>query len=209
MQRCDHRVSFERVFEGRELGVLKCCQQLISECGVNVLKVIVLTTLLHALPNEFLIIEGVCKRWDSGRSTRVGQEDKGDWDDKHVLRRRQEKDTVHITKFACYLLSIYGKALKVKIVKFHDDLGMDLGFPEMGSVMVSMIKYMKKFIDTFTEQIKSTSNSPAEDHLFQISEENEAMVLPDKQAVAFRHMAAQLLFVSERARRDIQTDLAF
>ena len=84
------------MFEGRELGVLKCCQQLISECGVNVLTVIVLTTLLHALPNEFLIIEGVCKRWDGGRSTRVGQEDKGDWDDKRVLRRRQDKPDVAV-----------------------------------------------------------------------------------------------------------------
>ena len=96
LQPCDHRVSCERVFEGRDLGVLKCCQQLILECGVNILTVIILTTLLHVLPNEFLNIEGVCKCWDGRRSTRFGQEDKVDWADKRVLRRRQDKPDVAV-----------------------------------------------------------------------------------------------------------------
>ena len=46
-------------------------------------------------------------------------------------------------------------------------------------------------------------------HLFNIKEENKAMVLTQEQDVAFYRMAAQLLFVSERARRDIQTDVVF
>ena len=51
---------------------------------------------------------------------------------------------------------------------FHDYLGMDLDFSEKGAVKVSMIKYVKKIIGAFPEEIKSTSNSPAADQIFQI-----------------------------------------
>ena len=34
-------------------------------------------------------------------------------------------------------------------------------------------------------------------------------MLPEEQAVTFHHVTAQLLFVSQRARRDIQTAVAF
>ena len=45
---------------------------------------------------------------------------------------------------------------------------MDLDFSEKGAVKVSMIKYAKKIIGAFPEEIKSTSNSPAVDQIFQI-----------------------------------------
>ena len=47
-----------------------------------------------------------------------------------------------------------------------DYLGMDLDFSEKGSVKLSMINYVKKIMDGFPEEIKSTPNSPAVDHLF-------------------------------------------
>ena len=49
-------------------------------------------------------------------------------------------------------------------------MGMYIDFSEKGSVKVSMIKYVKKIIDTFPEEIKPTSNLPAADHLFKIME---------------------------------------
>ena len=52
------------------------------------------------------------------------------------------------------------------------------------------------------------TSSPAADHLFQVRPANEAKILPEEQARAFHHTAAQLLFLS-RARRDIQTTVAF
>ena len=61
------------------------------------------------------------------------------------------KDTIHIDKFVCHISSIYGKKLKVKRVKVRDYLGMDLYFSEKGAAKVSMIKYAKKIIDSFTE----------------------------------------------------------
>ena len=45
--------------------------------------------------------------------------------------------------------------------------------------------------------------------LFQIREEIDKKVLPKEQAVQFHHTVAQLLFLSARARRDIQTAVAF
>ena len=72
-----------------------------------------------------------------------------------------------------------------------------------------MIKYVKKIIDAFSEEINSTSNLPALDHPFQIKEESEAMVISEEQAVEFHNTVAQLLFMSERDRKDIQTALDF
>ena len=65
---------------------------------------------------------------------------------------------------------IHGKKLKVKRGKVNDDSVMDLDFSEKGYVKLSMIKYTKKIIDAFTEEIKSASNSTTADHLFHISE---------------------------------------
>ena len=44
------------------------------------------------------------------------------------------KDPFKITKFATYLLSIYGKKLSVKRGKVHNYLGIDLDYSEKGSV---------------------------------------------------------------------------
>ena len=93
--------------------------------------------------------------------------------------------------------------------KVHDYLGMDLDYSEDGVLKVSMIKYLDKVLEEFTEDIQSTSATPATDHLFQIREETEAKYLPEEQAVVFHHTVAHLLFMSARARRDTQTAVAF
>ena len=67
----------------------------------------------------------------------------------------------------------------MKIVKVSNYLGVGLYFYEKGYVKVSIIKYVKKNIDVFKEEIKSTSNYPESDHLFQIREECKATVLPE------------------------------
>ena len=72
-----------------------------------------------------------------------------------------------------------------------------------------MMKYVKKILKDFPEKIKSTSPSPAADHLFQIKEECKAKTSPEEKAKWFHHSVAQLLFLSPRARKDIQTTVAF
>ena len=49
---------------------------------------------------------------------------------------------------------------------------MDIEWLTKPSVMiVSMIKYLQKIIEEFPEMIKSTSPSPAGDHLFEVRED--------------------------------------
>ena len=62
-------------------------------------------------------------------------------------------------------------------------------------MIVSMVKYLQKVIKEFPEAIKSTSPSPAGDHLFDVREEADRKVLPEEQARQFHRTVAQLLFL--------------
>ena len=64
-------------------------------------------------------------------------------------------------------------------------------------------------IADFPEMIKGKSPTPAADHLFKIREEKDVKLLEEERALAFHHRVAQLLFMATRARRDIQTTVAF
>ena len=55
----------------------------------------------------------------------------------------------------------------------------------------------------------STAATPAADYLFQVRITKEAQLLPEEQAIQFHPIVAQFLFVSTRARRDIQTAVAY
>ena len=93
--------------------------------------------------------------------------------------------------------------------KKHDYLGVDMEFCDDGALEVSMIDYLKNVINDFPELIKGRAATPAHDKLFVIRDENEARKLNEEQALAFHHTVAQLLFMATRARRDIQTAVAF
>ena len=113
------------------------------------------------------------------------------------------------TLFATWLGTIYGKKLTVKRGKIHDYLGMDLDWSVPGKVTISMIKYVYKILEEFVEVIKKTAATPARDNLFLVRAEELAEQLPEELAVAFHHVVAQLLFLSQRARRDIQLPVSF
>ncbi len=51
--------------------------------------------------------------------------------------------------------------------------------------------------------------TPAADHLFKIRDGKESRLLEEERALAFHHTVVQLLFMATRARRDIQTAVAF
>ena len=121
------------------------------------------------------------------------------------------KDPFEITKFATYLSSIYGKKLSVKRGKVHDYLGMDLDYTEKGSVKVSMVRYTGKVLRGFPEKVTGSAASPAQDHLFKVRDESDPDYKPltEDLAQSFHHTTAQLLFMCSRARRDIQTAVAF
>ena len=75
--------------------------------------------------------------------------------------------------------------------------------------MVVMMEYIKNIIKDFPEEITGTKMSPAPDHLFTVRDPSLAKVLLKEQAMAFYRAMAQLLFLSMRARWDIQPATAF
>jgi len=119
------------------------------------------------------------------------------------------EDDFELTKFSCYMGKLYGPKMSMHLGKKHDYLGVDMEFCDDGALEVSMIDYLKNVINDFPELIKGRAATPAHDKLFVIRDENEARKLNEEQALAFHHTVAQLLFMATRARRDIQTAVAF
>ena len=72
-----------------------------------------------------------------------------------------------------------------------------------------MIPYLINVLKEFPEELGAADSSPEPDHLFKVRPENEVRYLPEEQAQQFHRTVVQLLFLSARARRDIQTAVAF
>jgi hypothetical protein len=64
-------------------------------------------------------------------------------------------------------------------------------------------------LKVFSEHLGAKATPPAAEHLFKVRDESETQLLPEEQAQDFHHAMAQLLFLSSRVRRDIQTAVAF
>ena len=79
----------------------------------------------------------------------------------------------------------------------------DLDFSTPKVLKIGMIKYIKKVLEEFQEEIKSVAATPAAEHLFEVREDNTEKLLLEEQALAFHRTTAQLLFLSARARPDI------
>ncbi len=119
------------------------------------------------------------------------------------------EDDFEVTKLSCYLAKIYGSKLTMHTGRKQDYLGVDMEFRKDRTLGVSMIPYLKNVIAEFPEVISGKLRTPAADHLFKIRDEKDATPLEEERALAFHHTVAQLLSMSTRARRDIQTAVAF
>ena len=118
------------------------------------------------------------------------------------------KDPYENTLLLLYLNEIYGDGITFTRGQKFDYLGMDMDYTEKGVLGVSMIPYIDSIIKDFPELIEKVSPTPAADYLFKVREE-DARPLGEDQAMAFHRTVAQLLFLCMRARRDIQTAVAF
>jgi len=118
-------------------------------------------------------------------------------------------DPSEVTKFGQWLSRTYGIAVAKHRGKVHDYLGMIFDFTMDGCVIINMTEHIKTILTDFPEEITGIKTTPAAEHLFQVRDEGEAHFLPEEQATAFHHAVAQLLFLSARARRDIQPATAF
>ena len=119
------------------------------------------------------------------------------------------EDDFELTKFWCHKGRIYGPSLSMHLGKKHNYLGVDMEFCDDGALEVYMIQYPKNIINQFPELIKGQAATPAHDKLFVIRDNEEARKLNEELVLAFHHTVAQLLFMATRARRDIQTAVAF
>jgi hypothetical protein len=86
---------------------------------------------------------------------------------------------------------------------------MDLNFALDGIIQVSMIAYTTKVTSDFPESINTSCTSPTGDHLFIVQDALEPEFLHKKQAQAFHHTVAQILFLCKHTHRDIQTTIPF
>ncbi len=117
-------------------------------------------------------------------------------------------DQLEVTKLIQWFKSIYGANVRVSRGTTHDYLGMMLSFSN-GQVRISMADYIKKVIEGFMENISGSASTPASEHLFQVRDEEQRAKLDEERAQCFHSTVAQLLFVTMRCRRDIQTAVAF
>ena len=78
------------------------------------------------------------------------------------------EDPAEITKFANYLVVIYGEKLTVHRGLVHNYLGMDLDYTTKGKVGISMIKYVDKILERFLEELGASAATPAVEYLFQV-----------------------------------------
>lgn len=142
----------------------------------------------------------VANKWVQGRQLTVT------WhvDDLKVSHRNPKC----VSQVIEWLSLLYGE-LKERRGGLHDYLGITLDYNTPGVVRISMVDYTKGIIDSFPEEISGEVASPAPNHLFLVRDELLAKKLPEEQAVHFHHTVAQLLFLSTRARRDIQVAVAF
>ncbi len=114
-----------------------------------------------------------------------------------------------LMKFSCYLAKIYGPKLSMHTGNKYNYLGVDLEFNDDGTLDMLMVNYLKSVIAKFPEMITGKAAMPAADHLFTVRDEKEARALKEESALIFHHTVAQLLFMSTRARRNIQMAVAF
>ena len=96
-----------------------------------------------------------------------------------------------VIALALKLPLLYVRNTTISRGKVHEYLGMEIDWlTKPGVMIVSMIKYLQNIIEEFPEAIKSTSPSPAGDHLFDVREEVDHTFLPEDQARQFHRTVA-------------------
>ena len=105
-------------------------------------------------------------------------------------------------------LDLYG-ILQYSCGKVHDYLGMTLEYSEKGKLQFSIIPYLINLLKEIPEELGSLAATPAPDNMFKVRPEGEARFLSWYQAQIIHHNVEQLMFLSARLPRGIQTALAF
>ena len=100
--------------------------------------------------------------------------------------------------------------MEVKRGKDHIFVGMNFSLTRDRKLRITMQDYVEECIEVFKEAggiLEGRANSPAKNGLFVVSE--DAKELEEKEAEYFHHIVAKLLYVSKRARLDIDLAISF
>jgi KUP system potassium uptake protein len=84
---------------------------------------------------------------------------------------------------------------------------MEIDYKENGTAGISMVEHLQEGIAMFGEPIGKSATSPARRGLFHVDETSE--VLSKERKETFHSVVAKYLFVSMRARLDIELPIAF
>jgi hypothetical protein len=85
---------------------------------------------------------------------------------------------------------------------------MKIDFSTPGRVRFTMEDYVNEMISGAPPNMDSKSPTPAASHLFDVNNDSPVELCPSREDT-FHPMTAQLLFLSKRARPDMQTAVAF
>ena len=99
----------------------------------------------------------------------------------------------------------FGK-MSVNIGTKHTYVGMDFEYLDDGSVTIDMIGYLEDALEEFPEELKEFG-TPAANNIFEVDVNGER--LDDEKSKTFHRVVAMLLFVSKRARPDLQVESPF
>jgi hypothetical protein len=104
----------------------------------------------------------------------------------------------------------YGKESPLTVTrgKVHNYLGMTIDYSEDGKVHFTMFDYIMNMLVDLPADMDGEAATPASAHLFQVNEKDPEK-LDEDLAQLYHHNVAKLLFLSRRARPDIQTLVAF
>jgi Reverse transcriptase (RNA-dependent DNA polymerase) len=98
--------------------------------------------------------------------------------------------------------------LTIRRGKVHDYLGIKFDFSVAGKVILSMDDYVSQLLEeTPDELLKGTFASAAGNHLFKTNPKSER--LDSETSVLYHHLTMRLLYLSKRARPDLQTAVSF
>jgi hypothetical protein len=90
----------------------------------------------------------------------------------------------------------------------HDYLGMTLDYTVPGKVMINMDHYVNELLDEVPADMRNgTSTTPAAAYLYDVNEDAEK--LNQERIDTFHTITAKLLFLSKRARPDLQQAVGF
>ena len=99
-------------------------------------------------------------------------------------------------------------SLTVTRGRVHEYLGMTIDFSCEGKVKFTMIGYIDNIFQDLPDDMRGHANTAASNRLFETNTEDPNL-LDKAEAELFHHRTAKLLYLSKRARPDIQLPVAY